>query len=209
MAIKIGDKVYRNIQEQVAKNQEDIADLEERIPSVPYGVLELDLEGGSGTLTDEQYDLIADRRTVFIRPNTSNAENIYYKCKEDDTYFYFVTYVDKFTYTQEGKTSLYQEDFFVSKQNKAWGYSNMFSTQFYSDTQANAKFQNKLYDYNVTVTKDFTLAQWTDMGGDTSDFPEDTTAVQVRTSFNGLSSQNLTINSLLQIATGAIHFTNI
>lgn len=143
MAIKIGNKVYRNIQEQVAKNQEDIAGLEERIPSVPYGVLELDLEGGSGTLTDEQYDLIADRRTVFIKPNTSSGEVVYYKCKEDDTYFYFVSYVDKYTYTQEGKTSLYQEDFFVSKQDKSWGYSNIFSTQFYSDTQANARFQIK------------------------------------------------------------------
>lgn len=36
MAIEINGKVYRNIQEQVAKNQEDIDDLNHRIPAEPH-----------------------------------------------------------------------------------------------------------------------------------------------------------------------------
>lgn len=47
------------------------------------------------------------------------------------------------------------------------------------------------------------------MGGDTSEFPAGTTAVEVEASFNGLSSQNLTITSLLQIVTDGIFLDNI
>ena len=84
-----------------------------------------------------------------------------------------------------------------------------YEDTFYTAEETDAKFQKKLYDYNITVTKDFTLAQWTAMGGDTSEFPAGTTAVEVEASFNGLSSKDLTVTSLLQILTDGIFLDNI
>ena len=62
--IIVGDKVYRNIQEQVEKNKEDIEDLNHRIPAEPHFYTEEE--------TDELLALKADKSITYTKEECDN-----------------------------------------------------------------------------------------------------------------------------------------
>lgn len=67
MAIKIDGKVYRNIQEQVAKNQEDIDDLNHRIPDEPHFYTK---EETDALLEEKQETLVSGENIKTINGNS-------------------------------------------------------------------------------------------------------------------------------------------
>lgn len=91
--IEINGKIYRNIQEQVEKNKDDIEDLNSDITDVntalntkvskdDFGYIYLN--SPSGTLTDEQYAECLKEYCVIDYQTNENVINRYYKLAQSD-----------------------------------------------------------------------------------------------------------------------------
>ena len=80
MAVEINGKVYRNLPEQVKKNQEDIEavqDLPDRVEAIEENpVLELNLENGSGENSLQQKGNTASGKDSFAQGLSNTASNI-------------------------------------------------------------------------------------------------------------------------------------
>lgn len=77
MAVEINGKVYRNLPEQVKKNQEDIEALQERVEDIEENpLLDLNLENGSGENSLQQKGNTASGKDSFAHGLSNTASNI-------------------------------------------------------------------------------------------------------------------------------------
>ena len=72
--IIVGDKVYRNIQEQVAKNKEDIEDLQQGIVADCYTKEEADAKFETKEEAEEALDLKADKSTTYTKEEVNTLK---------------------------------------------------------------------------------------------------------------------------------------
>ncbi len=72
--IIVGDKVYRNIQEQVEKNKEDIEDLQQGIVADCYTKEEADAKFETKEEASEALDLKADKSTTYTKEEVNTLK---------------------------------------------------------------------------------------------------------------------------------------
>ncbi len=144
--IIVGDKVYRNIQEQVEKNKEDIEDLNHRIPAEPhfYTVEE----------TDELLALKADKSTTYTKAECNN------KFLEKPTWHMF-TSSGFFIDGDSGNTGHWEITLLstYSTLDELKQHIDEIFENYYEDNYRlnNSKFQIASFNYERTVEDDSEL----------------------------------------------------
>lgn len=83
--LNIGDKTYRNLQEQVAENAKQIAQLIEFVDGIDVEDHLIALTSGTGTLTPEQFK-VAEQETAYITLNGNVYIKSYSNASDIDFY---------------------------------------------------------------------------------------------------------------------------
>ena len=123
MAIIRNGKVYRNIQEQVLKNTEDIEEIKSDI-----GYIEL--SESSGTLTEYQYNECL-KKYVIICSISSNQKNYYFKINE--------------SISESGNSFLFKK---IATTNSSYDNSVYF-VDSYINIQANKNYSRTTDDFSL------------------------------------------------------------
>lgn len=132
--IEINGKVYRNLQEQVEKNAEDIQDRydKDEIAALLYGKVDksdigyIEVTSTNGDLTDEQYAECSKKYCILCSVS-SNQKTYYYKYNQTSSTFLFKRFP-----TTNG------------------GYDNyVYFTDAYFTVDSNKHYSRNLFDYNL------------------------------------------------------------
>lgn len=132
--IEINGKVYRNLQEQVEKNAEDIQDRydKDEIAALLYGKVDksdigyIEVTSTSGDLTDDQYAECSKEYCILCSVS-GNQKTYYYKYNQTSSSFLFKRFP-----TTNG------------------GYDNyVYFTDAYFTVDSNKYYSRNLFDYNL------------------------------------------------------------
>ena len=129
MALNIGNKVFRNIQEQVAYNSERILKIEEFLDGIDVEDHLIVLTESSGTLTAEQFK-VAQLPTAYIKKD----DTVYIKSSADSNY-QFVCAKINITAIAGGGYKLSQDAYRVNKTTGAYASFTIVSLETYSKSE--------------------------------------------------------------------------
>lgn len=150
MALNIGNKIFRNLPEQVAKNQSDILELARAIGQ-PSKVVYIETNDVSGTLSDNDFDYLKQHDDALICIKRA-TEFIYYgKYKEtfsnmNMTYISLTILSSDLSVNEKINNEILSIDIYT----KAWAIE-LKEIAFYSKDQADANFP-KIYYASDEIT---------------------------------------------------------
>lgn len=159
MAIIINGKTYRNLQEQVAKNQEDIEDLEERMPNMSNYYTK--------TETNGLLDTKADKSTTYTKTETNDLlatkanQSTTYTKTEVDTLIGNIEEPAVVVITGNSSTGTFTQEEYDLLFNSSVSFIKFNTTMYYRDWSADntPSMEFKTIPYVSTTIPNYKLEQ--------------------------------------------------